>query len=146
MERWRLDPSPVTLSRIVAEHPNVAAFRSIHDALTKGDMETLAVFFAEEVVWHTPGQNPLAGRYKGRAATFASFVEEFARSGGTYSVEVRDVLASDEHIVALLHATAEREGKQLNEDYAIVFEMRDGKVRAAWEVWRNQAPVDEFWS
>ena len=109
-------------------------------------MDALARFFDEGVVWHTPGEHPLARTYQGRAATFASFAEEIEQSGGTYSVEVRDVLADDQHIVALLHATANREDKRLDQDYVIVFGVRDGKVHAAWEIWRDQVSVDEFWS
>ena len=109
-------------------------------------MDALATFFDDGVVWHSPGQHPLASTYEGRAATFASFAEEFERSGGTYSVEVHDVVANDEHIVALFHATANRADKRLDQDYAIVFRMRGGKVHAAWEVWKDQPSVDEFWS
>ena len=88
----------------------------------------------------------LAGTHDGRAATFASFAEEFERSGGSYSVDVREVVANDERILAFLHATADREAKRLDQDYAIVFEMRDGRVEAAWEVWKDQASLDEFWA
>jgi ketosteroid isomerase-like protein len=130
----------------LADHPNVNTFRSIYYAFTNGDMDALSTFFHEAVVWHTPGQHALAGTYVGRTETFSSFAEEFERSAGSYSVEVRDVLANDEHIVALLHATADRRGKRLNEDYVIVFHMRDGKVDAAWEIWKDQPAVDEFWS
>ena len=130
----------------MAEHPNLATFQVIYAAFTTGDIDTLAGFFEEDVVWDTPGRHPLAGTYEGRAATFASFANEFELSGGTYSVEVRDILANDEHIVAFLHASADREGKRLDQDYAIVFAMRDSKVRAAWEVWKDQLSVDEFWS
>jgi ketosteroid isomerase-like protein len=55
-------------------------------------------------------------------------------------------LGHKEHIVAILRATADREGKRLDQGYAIVFQMRDGKVHAAWEVWKDQPSVDEFWS
>jgi ketosteroid isomerase-like protein len=130
----------------VADHPNLATFRSIHTAFTTGDMDSLATFFADDVAWHTPGQHPLAGTYEGKAATFASFAQEFERSDGTYSVDVREVVANDEHVVALIHATADRDDKRLDQDYVIVFHMRDGKVDAAWEVWKDQASVDEFWS
>jgi ketosteroid isomerase-like protein len=130
----------------LADHPNLATFRSIHAAFTTGDMEALASFFDDDVVWHTPGRNPLSGTHTGRAATLESFADEFELSGGTYGVEVRDAIANDEHIVALLHATADREGKRLDQDYAIVFQLRDGKVHTAWEVWRDQPAVDEFWS
>jgi ketosteroid isomerase-like protein len=135
---------PVLQEVALAEHPNVATFRTIYTAFNTGDMETLASFFDEDVVWHTPGRHILTGTYEGRAATFASFAEEFERSGGTYSVEVRDVLANDDHIVAFLHATADREGKRLDQEYAIVFAMRDGKIHAAWEVWKDQPSDDEF--
>jgi uncharacterized protein len=130
----------------MTEHPNLATFQSIYAAFTTGDMDTLATFFDENVVWHTPGRHPLAGTYEGRDATFASFAEELELSDGTYDVAVRDVLANDEHIVALLHATAERGDKRLAQEYAIVFAMRDGKVRGAWEVWADQPAVNEFWS
>ena len=130
----------------MADHPNLATFRSIHTAFTTGDMDALAQFFDDDVVWHTPGQHPLAGTHEGVAATFKSFAEEFERSSGTYSVDVHDVLANDEHIVALLHATADRNGKRLDQSYVIVFDMREGKVHAAWEVWKDQPSVDEFWS
>jgi ketosteroid isomerase-like protein len=130
----------------MANHPNLAMFRSIYTAFTTGDMDALATLFDENVVWHTPGHHPLAGTYVGRAATFDSFAEEFERSGGTYSVEARDAIANDDHIIALLHATASREDKRLDQDYVIVFGVRDGQVHAAWEVWRDQVSVDEFWS
>jgi uncharacterized protein len=130
----------------LVDHPNLAIFQSIYTAFTSGDMDTLATFFGEDAVWHTPGRHRLAGTYEGRDAAFASFAEEFELSGGTYGVEVHDVFANDEHIVALLHATAEREGKRLDQDYVIAFEMRDGIVRAAWEVWKDQPSVDAFWS
>ncbi len=130
----------------MADHPNLATFRSIYTAFTTGDMDGLATFFDEDVTWHTPGEHPLAGTYEGRAATFESFAEEFEQSGGTYSVDVRDVIANDQHIIALLHATANRENKRLDQDYVIVFGVRDGTVHTAWEIWRDQVSVDEFWS
>lgn len=130
----------------MADHPNVVIFQSIYSAFTKGDMDALATFFDEGVSWHTPGRHSLARTYVGRVETFASFAEEFELTAGTYSVEVRDVLATDEHIVALLHATADRSGKRLDQDYVIVFRMRHGKVDAAWEICKDQPAVDEFWS
>jgi uncharacterized protein len=42
-----------------------------------------------------------SGDYEGRDATLASFEKEFELSGGTYTVEVHDVLANDNHTVAL---------------------------------------------
>ncbi len=131
----------------MAEHPNLELFRGIHAAFDAGDMETLATFFADDTIWHTPGNNPLSGDFHGRDAVFESFAKEFELSDGTYSVaEVHDVLANDEHIVALLRATARLEEKALDSTYAIVFNVTGGKITEAWELPTDQDKLDEFWS
>jgi uncharacterized protein len=95
----------------MTDHPHIEVFRRTYAAFTTGDMNALAEVFAEDVAWHTPGRSPLSGDYEGRDATFESFAREFELSGGTYAVELHDVLADDDHTVALLRCTAQRDGK-----------------------------------
>ncbi len=110
-------------------------------------MEALAACFTEDAIWHTPGHNPLSGDFHGRDAIFDAFAKEFELSGGTYTVaEVHDALANDEHIVALLRATASREGKELDSNYSIVFNVSGGKITEAWELPTDQDKLDQFWS
>lgn len=130
----------------MTEHPNVDVFGRTYHAFTNGDMESLAGLFEEDVAWHTPGRNPLAGDYEGRGAVLASFSEEFDLSEGSYRVHVHDVLANDEHIVALLRATASRNERTLDMNYVLVFDMREGRVAEAWESWMDQRTVDQFWA
>jgi uncharacterized protein len=130
----------------MTEHPNIDVFGRIYHAFTNGDMESLAGLFEEDVVWHTPGRNPLAGDYEGRDAVLTSFSEEFDLSQGSYRVNVHDVVANDEHIVALLRATASRNERTLDMNYVLVFDMREGRVAEAWENWMDQQTVDQFWS
>ncbi len=130
----------------MTDHPHIDTFRRVYQAFSAGDMVALRELFAEDVVWHTPGHHPIAGDYTGMDATLDSFEREAELSGGTYDVEVRDVLANDEHTLALLHATAEREQKRLDQDYAIVFHVRDDRIAEAWEVWTDQEACDAFWS
>jgi ketosteroid isomerase-like protein len=131
---------------VVPDHPHVQVFMRTYAAFTAGDMEALAELVAEDVVWHTPGHNPLSGNYEGRDATFASFAREFELSGGTYAVELHDVLADDDHTVALLRCTAARDGKTLDMNYVLVFHIVDGRITEAWELWTDQGLLDEFWS
>ena len=130
----------------MVEHPNIDVFKRTYAAFTTGDMVKLAEVFAEDVVWHTPGQNPMSGVYRSRDAAFESFAKEFELSGGTYSPEIHDLLANDEHTVALLHVTATRNGKTLDQNYVLIFHIRDGKITEAWEAWTDEAAWDEFWS
>jgi uncharacterized protein len=130
----------------VAEHPNIEVFKRAYAAFTAGDMEKLAEVFAADVVWHTPGRNAMSGTYTTRDAAFESFAKEFELSGDTYRPEIHDVLANDEHTVALLHVTATRDSKILDQNYALIFDIRDGKIAEAWEAWTDEAAWDKFWS
>lgn len=130
----------------MTDHPNIAVFQRTMAAFMAGDMDTLAETFHPDVVWHNPGQGLVAGDYRGREAVFAGFQREFQLTGGTYRPQLHDVLANDKHTVALLHATASREGKELDMDYAIVFHIQDGRIIEAWGLWSDTKAYDEFWS
>ncbi|MEE1752322.1 nuclear transport factor 2 family protein [Streptomyces sp. SP18CS02] len=127
-------------------HPHITVFQRAMSAFSAGDMKALAKVFAPGVVWHLTGRGPLSGVYEGRDATFGLFARVFELSGGTFASRLRDVLANDDHTVALLHGTASREGRHLDMDFAIVFHIDEGKVTEGWETWTDQAAFGEFWS
>ena len=129
----------------MAEHPNVGFLKKGYEAFAKGDMATLTDMFSEDVVWHQAGTSPISGEYRGRDAVFA-FLARFAElSGGTFRIELHDVLANDEHGVALSRDRASRQGKQLDASSVEVYHIRDGKIREAWAVQQDQRRYDEFW-
>lgn len=130
----------------MTEHPHITVFRRAMDAFSAGDMESLAEVFHPDVQWHIPGESPLSGDFEGRDATFATFELDFRLSDGTYRPHLHDVLANDTHIVALLNATATRDGKELDMDYVIVFRVSDGRIAEGWELWTDQREFDAFWS
>jgi ketosteroid isomerase-like protein len=65
---------------------------------------------------------------------------------GTTRTELRDVLASDEHAVALMTVHSERAGKQLTHDTVAVYRIRNGKIAEVWSYSADQYALDEFWS
>ncbi len=127
-------------------HPNEDLLRRGYDAFGKGDMAALAELFADDIVWHVPGNNPLTGDYKGRDSVLGFFGKSAELAGGTLKVEVHDILANDEHGVALTHDTAQRGGKSLDDNAVQVFHIRDGKVVESWLYAGDQAANDKFWS
>lgn len=57
----------------------------------------------------------------------------FELSGGTLSVELHDVVANDEHGVALFALRAARDGRQLEDNEVLVFHpSQDGKAAEIW--------------
>ena len=130
----------------MADHPNAELLRKGYEAFDKGDMAVLTGLFAEDVVWHLPGNNPLTGVHRGRDAVFGIFAKTAELSGGTFKIELHDVLANDEHTVALTRATGSRQGRQLNSLDTDVYHVSNGKITEFWSVAEDQRLTDEFWS
>ena len=127
-------------------HPNEQLLRDGYAAFEKGDLDTLRGLFADDIVWHTPGRSPVSGDARGLDQVFGLFGKVLELSGGTLRNELHDVLANDEHAVALVRARGERNGKTLNDTQAHVFHVRDGRVTEFWLHTSDLYANDEFWS
>lgn len=130
----------------MTDHPHIGVFQRAMAAFAAGDMDALSEVFHPDVVWHLGGRSRLSGDFHGRDATFGMFALNSRLSGGTYRPQLHDVLANDDHTVALLHATASREGKRLDMHYVIVFHIEGGRITEGWEYWADQTAYEEFWA
>jgi ketosteroid isomerase-like protein len=127
-------------------HPNEDLVRRGYEAFAKGDLDTLNSLLSDDIVWHVPGKSPVAGDHKGKEAVFGLFGKIAERSGGTFHQEIHDVLANDEHALAMVVARAEREGKRYEDKQVHVFHIKDGKAAEFWNHFGDQYAADEFWS
>ena len=130
----------------MAEHPNAALLKKGYEAFAKGDMATLTQLFAEDVAWHLPGNNPLSGEHKGRDAVFAVFAKVGQISGDTFKIDLHDVVANDEHAVALQRVTGSRQGKRLDALNAEVYHVKNGRITEWWSFTNDPDQEDAFWS
>ena len=76
--------------------------------------------------------------------TFFAQSEEL--TGGTIRVELQNVLANDELVVALERQTASREGKALNMLVVNTFQISSGKITEVRSFPEDGQANDEFWS
>jgi ketosteroid isomerase-like protein len=129
----------------MAEHPNAELLRAGYEAFQKGDLDTVRSLFAENIVWHTPGRNHLAGDYRGVDATIGLFMKNFEETKGTFRVDVHDILGSEDHAVALASFSGEREGKSITDNYVHVVHIGGGLMTESWIFGANQEAVDDFW-
>jgi uncharacterized protein len=131
----------------MAAKEDAELIRRGYEAFNRGDMVTLTELFDENAVWHTPGRSSVARDHEGREAAFAQFGRYGGETGGTFKAELRYVLADDDgHAVGIHHNSAERDGKQLDVDCALVFEIKDGWVVDGREHFYDLNAWDEFWS
>jgi hypothetical protein len=128
-------------------HPNEDLVREGIAAFTRGDLDALREkYFAEDIRWHTPGRSPLAGDFEGVAQVIEAFGRLFELTGGTYRVEVHDIVANDEHAIVLYTSRAERAGRQFEDRTVLVAHIRDGKQAEVWVLPGDLYALDEFLS
>jgi len=125
---------------------NVATMRRAYGAFNSGDMDTLTELM-NETVWHLPGRSEMAGDYQGSGATLAYFGQLAEKTGGTFRAELQHMAAAgDSRVIGIQRSTAERNGKHLDVDNCIVFELKDGQVVDGREHFEDLYAWDEFWS
>jgi ketosteroid isomerase-like protein len=127
-------------------HPNEELLRQGFEAFSKGDMEAVAALFADDVVFHFPGRGPLAGDHRGRDQVLAVIAKQSELTAGTFRLELHDLLANDEHAVALTVARAERGDSTWEDNAVLVFHIQNGKVSEFWLHPGDQYAGDEFFS
>ena len=130
----------------MAEDAYESLVRRTYQDFESGDLDLLGVVMAEDVVWHEPGRSSLAGDYKGPEAVLGFLGQLKARSGGTFRIEVLDVLSEPERAVVLQRETATRDGRALDVVAAVEFEIHHGKITEVTVYQADTYAFDEFWA
>jgi uncharacterized protein len=132
---------------VVAEHPHAKLARKGYDAFSRGDMDTLRTLMSGDVAHHVPGSHPLSGDFKGQDTVIDMYRQLSEETTGTFHVELRQVLVDGRgHAVTLHRFTAERQGKQIDENGALVFRFVGEKITDIDECIEDIDKADEFWS
>ncbi len=126
-------------------HPNEELVRNGYGAFLAGDFAALNDLFDDDIVWHSPGRNQLSGDQRGKDEVFTQFAKVFELTGGTFQLEIHDVLANDDHVVVLTRATGDIGDRHLDDRSVQVFHITDGKVTEQWLHPGDQYATDEFW-
>ena len=127
------------MQQTTSEHPNAQLVRNGMDAFNRGDMESYAALIADDVVWHQIG-----------APTLNSKQELYdAMPGGEVDWKIattlHDVVANDEHAVALVEANATRaDGRTLTYRTAEIMHIRDGKLTERWAFAEDTQEIADF--
>jgi ketosteroid isomerase-like protein len=126
--------------------PRADLVRRGYAAFQNGDMDAMRTILAADIAWHAPGQGPQSGDFQGVDNVIGEFGRLFHDSGGTFRVEITEILEGDHSVVVLARESASREGRTLDQAYAHLFQFRGDEVSEAWVVNYNQAEADAFWS
>lgn len=122
------------------EHPNAALVREALRAFHRADLRTAMDSVTDDVEWYEIGRaEPVRGK-DALARLYSGATEPDAE----LTTEIHDVVANDEHVIALVRATVRRGTRSLDYRTAEVFHVRDGKIAARWAFSDDTAAITEF--
>lgn len=126
---------------------NIQTVQKYFDSQSKGDLETLGSLFADDVVWHQPGQGSLSGSYKGKYELFSLFGKFMEVSNGTFKIDTVDNIMANENLVsASLHFSAQKStGEKLSMAGVDLMRIENGKIKEVYLFSGDQATEDAFW-
>ncbi|MGD9903963.1 MAG: nuclear transport factor 2 family protein [Dehalococcoidia bacterium] len=126
---------------------NADVVRRGYAAFNAADIATLTALMPEHASWHTPGRSRIAGDHIGRDAVFAQFGRYGGETNGTFRADLKQVFGSDDgRVVAIHHNSGERNGKRLDSDCCIVFQVENGQMVSGREHFFDLYNWDAFWA
>ncbi len=125
----------------MADHPNAVLLRNANDAMEAGDMEPWMNLVADDVVWHEIGRDePVRGK--------AALMERFSglNTGATFAGDTHDIIANDEHTVALVTANVTMGDRSISYRTAEIYHIRDGKITERWAFSDDTEAINRFFA
>ena len=126
------------------EHPNVEVIRAWTRAVSARDIDAVRALLHEQARFHIGGRNPVSGDYIGRDHVLNDFFRRLAHVFDRIDVQLHDVLANDDHVVAIIDRTMRRGTRTLEMRAVGVYHVRGGKITEAWIHEGDQHAADEF--
>jgi uncharacterized protein len=120
------------------EHPNATLVRRGLEAFNRGEIQAFADLVADDVVWHQIGADTIRGKQAMAESMPGGDVD------WQITADVHDVVANDEHAVALVNATGTRNGQTLHYRTAEILHMRDGKITERWAFSDDPEAIKRF--
>lgn len=101
------------------------------DAVTRGDIDALMNTLADDVKWTFFGSHRFAGTFHGKDALLTGLfavIGEVLEDG--IRLDVRSISADGERVVVEAKGRARsKQGLEYNNDYCLVFDLADGRIR-----------------
>ena len=128
------------------EQANQALIERAYDAFAQGDIPTVLVTLAEDILWHVPGRGPLSRDYHGHAEVLEFFRHFMELSEGTFRIAVDSVLAKDDRVIVLVTESAQRHKREWSSPQVHAWTVKDGRATVFWQFQGDQQTEDEFWA
>jgi ketosteroid isomerase-like protein len=125
------------------DHPNIDLVRGVYAAYLSGDRDALIARFDPSIRWHNSGFDATAGDLEGVDQVLGYlFADNHLED---YSLEVVDILASDERVAVVARTTGRAGDRSIANEFVQVIRMSGGRVGEVWNYnWDQQALAEAF--
>jgi len=120
--------------------------QSAYDAFARADVQAVFEVLHQDITWHVPGSSPLSGDYRGHGEVGGFFARTMELSGGTFAIDIQDILARGDTVVVLCTVSAERQGQSWSSDEVHVWRMAGARALDFREFQGAEQAEDAFWS
>jgi hypothetical protein len=129
----------------------VALLDRLHEAQNDfyggGSGDALEQLLAPDITWTVPGDNPIAGTYRGLEQVFAYFTRRRALADRTFRMERRDVLVGEgNRVAALTDGSATIGGAEHRWSTVGLYEIAGDGIAACWLLPLDQRAFDAIWA
>jgi ketosteroid isomerase-like protein len=112
-----------------------------------GDAEPVRAVLTEDVEWHVPGRNAIAGTYRGVDDVLEYFRRRRDLAAGTFRLHPGELLFGDgDHVAMLTDGTATIDGVQRRWSTVGLYRLRGDRVAACWLLPLDPRAFDAVWS
>jgi uncharacterized protein len=123
----------------------------LHDAQNTfyagGSADALEPLLAPTITWIVPGENAIAGTYRGLSQVLEYFRRRRDLADGTFQMRRRDVLVGDgDRIAALTDGLATIKRAEHRWSTVGLYDVVDGQITACWLLPLDQSEFDAIWS
>jgi uncharacterized protein len=125
---------------------NSAIIRKAYEDFAHGNIPAVFAAFDAAITWHIPGHSPLSGDFAGHNQIGEFFRRTMELSGGAFSIDVHNVLADGDLVVALVTINAQRNEVSASFHEVHVWRVKNGKVIEFREYQGDEQREDRFWS
>lgn len=130
---------------MIRDHPHALLAKTVWQAVSEGDVETLSEICTEDIAWHASGRGSRAGSYRGQEAVLA-YLASIGEDAERFDLTLEDILVGSERVSVLFRVSGLRKGRRLETGYVLLFRIEGSRLAEVWSVARDQYAVDEFWA
>ena len=132
-------------------HHAQAVLQRLHaaqgDFYAGGPEEPLRAVLTDDIAWHVPGDNAIAGTYEGAEAVMAYFARRRDLAGRSFRMHPGDVLTGDgERVAVLTDGTATIDGQPHHWSTVGLYRLRGDRVAACWLLPLDPVAFDRIWA